>query len=109
MIARAGLTLGLAVGLVLGAWGCKASGAANQTPVAGSDMKAPRGAEGPLSGFQSLRRGMTPDDVLLELGSPLSTKIEMTYTYWYYSNRGDSGPHVVFDTRNMKVIRWQEI
>ena len=89
--------------------GCASNTPTPASPRPSNDVKAPRGAEGPLAGFRQLRRGMNPSEVLVELGSPITIKTEMMFTYWYYSNHGSSGPHVVFDTRDMRVVRWQEI
>jgi hypothetical protein len=80
-----------------------------------SDMQT--GSEGNSADFSGagvraawtqLRRDMTSDEVLVRLGEPVSMKVEMMFTYWYYSPRRERGPYVYFATRPMTVIGWRE-
>ena len=58
-------------------------------------------------GWQQIRNGMDPVEVLSLLDEPVDIKVTKVSTLWYYSLRGDEGPHVNFDTRRMKVERWR--
>lgn len=63
----------------------------------------------PISAWDQLRTDMTADQVLALMGHPQDVRIEMLMTYWCYSDRGERGPHVAFDTKTMRVIRWQKL
>ena len=58
-------------------------------------------------GWQQIRNGMDPVEVLSVLDEPVNIKLTKISTYWYYSERGAEGPYVGFDTRTMKVDRWR--
>ena len=58
-------------------------------------------------GWQQIKNGMDPVEVLSVLDEPVDIKVTKVSTYWYYSERGSNGPYVGFDTRSMKVDRWQ--
>ena len=72
---------------------------------AGSDEMP---SSGTRVGWSQLRRGMTSSEVIGVLGDPSNVKVEMTFTYWYYSSEGESGPYVYFGSRDMTVIGWRE-
>lgn len=57
-------------------------------------------------GWDQIRRGMTPDEVIKALDLPQDSRITMVNTYWYYSNKGAQGPYVKFGTRDMTVETW---
>ena len=59
-------------------------------------------------GWSQLRRGIPSSEVIGILGDPSNVKVEMTFTYWYYSPEGESGPYVYFGSRDMTVIGWRE-
>ena len=50
--------------------------------------------------------GLAREQVSL-LGEPGHVKVTKVNTTWYYSDRRAEGPHVVFDTRQMRVDRWR--
>ena len=58
-------------------------------------------------GWQQIKNGMDPAEVLSVLDEPVDIKVTQVSTYWYYSERGSEGPYVGFDTRTMKVDRWR--
>jgi hypothetical protein len=58
-------------------------------------------------GWGQIRSGMTPDEVLAVLDEPRDIKVTRVNTYWYYSERGAEGPHIVFGTRTNTVERWR--
>lgn len=69
--------------------------------------KAERSATAYEAAWNQLRQGMKHTEVLALLGEPPSVKVTKINTYWYYSERGAKGPHVVFDTRTMTVDGWR--
>jgi hypothetical protein len=58
-------------------------------------------------GWSALKAGMDGVEVLSLLGEPRHVKVTKINTIWYYSDRLPEGPRVVFDTRRMRVDRWQ--
>lgn len=58
-------------------------------------------------GWNQLESGMNPVQVLSVLDEPTDVRITRVNTFWYYSDRGADGPHVVFGTRDMRVERWR--
>jgi len=58
-------------------------------------------------GWNDLRVGMAPDEVLRTLGDPLDVRVEPINTIWYYSDARSNGPFVVFDTHGMSVSHWR--
>ena len=58
-------------------------------------------------GWQQIKNGMDPAEVLSVLDEPVDIKVSQVSTYWYYSERGSNGPYVGFDTRSMRVGRWR--
>lgn len=83
--------------------------AENQAGPEGRPTERSSGAA-PISraGWARLQTGATSDEVLGRLGHPVQIRVGMLVTYWYYSDRGDAGPYVCFDTRPMTVLRWRE-
>ena len=75
----------------------------NQEPSAG----AYRSEAKRTVGWDQLRIGQDPVEVLSLLNEPMDIKVTSVSTHWFYSNRGAEGPHVAFDTRTMKVERWR--
>ena len=57
-------------------------------------------------GWNQIRSGMKHSEVLSLLGEPVGVKVTRVNTYWYYSERGSKGPHVILDTSAMTVDRW---
>jgi hypothetical protein len=79
-----------------------------------NDVEAQPGAEKSTAGesawsigWSQLRSGMDPVEVLSLIDEPINIKVARVNTTWYYSQRGAEGPHVVFDTRQMRVERWR--
>ncbi|UCF32974.1 MAG: hypothetical protein JSV78_11645 [Phycisphaerales bacterium] len=103
------------LGLVAGICGLMLlMGACRQSERSGDTVATERGGEpaarsesGYTIGWQQIRGGMDPVEVLSLLNEPHRIKVTKVSTYWYYSNRGADGPVVVFDTRNMRVERWR--
>lgn len=58
-------------------------------------------------GWSQLKGGMDAVEVLSLLDEPKHVKVTKVNTTWYYSDRRAEGPHVVFDTRQMRVERWR--
>ena len=58
-------------------------------------------------GWSQLKNGMDAPEVLSLLGEPTHVKVTKVNTTWFYSDRRAEGPHVVFDTRKMRVDRWR--
>lgn len=73
----------------------------------GAQTKSQRPEPKYTIGWQQIRNGMDPVEVLSVLDEPINIKVTNVSTYWYYSERGSEGPHVAFDTRTMKVDRWR--
>ncbi|MCP4590204.1 MAG: outer membrane protein assembly factor BamE [bacterium] len=97
-----------AIALMMGA--CvetqKHGGAVDVAPVSRTSEGSP--SEPVFSpAWNQIRRGMTPDEVLMLLDEPAHMKVTRVNTYWYYSDRARKGPHVVFDTCRMVVERWK--
>jgi len=84
---------------------CATTGPQNGPP---QPQPAAAAAETPRAGWQFLKTGMTPDEVYKELGRPGNVHVDLMYTLWFYSDQGDAGPHVQFDTRTMHVLRWRQ-
>jgi hypothetical protein len=57
-------------------------------------------------GWNHLRKGMNPREVLDLIDEPMKVKVSTVSTRWWYSAYGDRGPRVIFDTETMKVERW---
>lgn len=73
-----------------------------------ADVQADRGPTGGREiGWNDIKSGMAPDEVLRTLGDPLDVKVEPINTIWYYSEARSNGPFVVFDTHGMKVSHWR--
>lgn len=70
-------------------------------------MKAQRSEPGWSIGWSQLNEGMDAVEVLSLLDEPRQIKVTKVNTTWYYSDRRAAGPHVVFDTRQMRVERWR--
>lgn len=58
-------------------------------------------------GWSQIRRDMPATDVLDYLGHPRDIRVDRISTFWYYSDRGVSGPHVCLSTRTNQVLTWQ--
>jgi len=58
-------------------------------------------------GWSQLKAGMDAVEVLSLLDKPKHVEVTKVNTTWYYSERRPEGPHVVFDTRRMRVDRWR--
>ena len=58
-------------------------------------------------GWSRIKAGMDAVEVLSLLDEPRHVKVTKNNTTWYYSDRRAEGPHVVFDTRQMRVERWR--
>ncbi|MBU0640263.1 MAG: hypothetical protein KKB50_15460 [Planctomycetes bacterium] len=58
-------------------------------------------------GWSQLKAGMDAVEVLSLLNGPQHIKVTKVNTTWYYSDRRADGPHVVFDTRQMRVEGWR--
>lgn len=98
--------LGMCLGLPLA--GCESGGRGGDDAV--QQREGDAGAKDPQfrAGWRQLRRGMTPDEVLTQLGSPDDIRVELTFTYWYYGSDRKSAAQVMFDTREMTVTTWRE-
>lgn len=73
-----------------------------------SDVGARRPPERGWSvGWSQLKPGMDAVEVLSLLEEPWHVKVTKVSTTWYYSDRKAEGPHIVFDTRQMRVERWR--
>ncbi len=105
---------GECLSLMIACWGalslaCASSDrAAAPTDVPKSAATSAADERTPRAGWQFLRTGMSPDQVYTELGGPRNIHVDMMFTLWFYSDRGESGPHVQFDTKTMKVVRWRQ-
>ncbi len=93
------LVAALCVLALLPAGGCSEGGA--QVRADGAS------AGGREIGWNELKAGMAPDEVLRTLGEPLDVKVEPINTVWYYSTARSGGPFVVFDTHGMTVSHWR--
>ena len=83
---------------------------AKSDPAAGSsaDVGAGRTPErGWTIGWSQIKAGMDAVEILSLLEEPRHIKVTKVSTTWYYSDRKAEGPHVVFDTRQMRVERWR--
>jgi hypothetical protein len=58
-------------------------------------------------GWNQMRVGLDPVEVLTLIDEPRQVKVTRINTIWYYSDRGNEDAHVVFGTRNMRVERWR--
>jgi hypothetical protein len=70
-------------------------------------LKAQRSEPGWTVGWSQLNEDMDAVEVLSLLDEPRHIKVNKVNTTWYYSDRRAAGPHVVFDTRRMRVKRWR--
>lgn len=73
--------------------GCESSG--RRAPVTESSV-----------GWRNLRVGTPHTRVLTELGEPTASETRRLQTTWYYSERGEDGPWVRFDTNSMTLELW---
>ena len=58
-------------------------------------------------GWSQIRRDMPAVEVLDYLGHPRDIRVDRISTFWYYSDRGVSGPHVCLSTRTNQVLTWR--
>ncbi len=97
------MLLGAAVTVV----GCEQTQRANGSDQQDQSASTYRSEPKRTIGWDQLRTGIDPVEVISLVGEPMDVKVSTVNTRWYYSNRGNEGPHVVFDTRTMKVERWR--
>lgn len=57
-------------------------------------------------GWSKIDTGLDPVEVLDLVGEPQDITVSKLRTVWHYSEDAD-GPRITFDTRSMRVERWQ--
>jgi len=105
MNARNTVALILSLCLAVGAGGCRQQhrGGLSAAEPGKAQTSEPRWTVG----WAQLENDMDAVEVLSLLDEPWHVKVTKINTTWFYSDRRAEGPHVVFDTRRMRVDRWR--
>jgi len=108
MYPRTAITLVTSLCLLVTITGCQQPPKGDQLAQSAPPTGKERDSEpGWTIGWSQLKTGMDAVEVLSLLNEPKHVKISKVNTTWYYSDRRAEGPHVVFDTRQMRLERWR--
>ena len=102
------IVLVMSLCLLIGITACQQPPKGDQTASPSPDARQQQRAEPSRTiGWFQVKTGMDAVEILSLLDEPKQVKGSKTNTTWYYSDRRADGPHVVFDTRQMRVDRWR--
>lgn len=108
MFQRKPIAIVLSLCWIVGFTACQQPSKVDQPAQSSTEVDKQRGTEPAWTiGWGQLKGGMDAVEVLSLLNEPKHVKVTKVNTTWYYSDRRADGPHVVFDTRQMRVERWR--
>ena len=108
MYLRTSIALVMSLCLLASITACQQPPKGDQPARSSPEVRKERYSEpGWTVGWSQLKAGIDAVEVLSLLDEPKDIKVTKVNTTWYYSDRRAEGPHVVFDTRQMRVDRWR--